>query len=53
MHKRLQWPVTPKADPDNMVTFKNWRFTVLTQRLIRIEYDPGQIFENRDRKSVV
>ncbi|MBO5837629.1 MAG: DUF5110 domain-containing protein [Oscillospiraceae bacterium] len=52
MHKRLLWPVTPKADPDNMVTYKNWRFTVLTQRLIRIEYDPRQIFENRASQTV-
>jgi len=47
MVKRFQWPVTPQANPDNIVTYKNWRFSVLTDRLIRIEYDPEQIFEDR------
>ena len=40
MNTRFQWPVTPQAHPDNMVSYKNWRFTVLTDRLIRMEYDP-------------
>ena len=47
MNKRFQWPVTPQANPDNMVIYENWRFTVLTDRLIRIEYDPQRIFEDR------
>ena len=47
MKKRFQWPVTPQAHPDNIVSYKSWRFTVLTDRLIRIEYDPNGIFEDR------
>ena len=47
MNSRFQWPVTPHAHPNNIVTYKNWRFTVLTNRLLRIEYDPQCIFEDR------
>ena len=47
MKKRFQWPVTPQAHPDNIVTYKSWRFTVLTDRLIRVEYDTECIFEDR------
>ncbi len=47
MNERLKWPVTPQANPDNIVTYKNWRFTVLTDRLLRVEYDSHQIFEDR------
>ncbi len=47
MNKRYQWPVTPQADSHNIVTYKNWRFTLLTDRLIRMEYDPQRIFEDR------
>ena len=52
MNKRFQWPVTPQANPDNIVIFKNWRFTILTDRLIRIEYDPKCIFEDRASQTV-
>lgn len=52
MHERFQWPVTPLADPDSVVIHKNWRFTVLTDRLIRIEHDPQSIFEDRASQSV-
>ena len=47
MLTRFQWPVTPQAHPDNIVVYNNWRFTVLTDRLIRIEYDPQRLFEDR------
>ena len=47
MNPRLQWPVTPTANPNNIATYKNWRFTVLTDRLVRIEYDPQRQFEDR------
>lgn len=47
MNTRFQWPVTPLANPDNIVLYKNWRFTVLTERLVRIEYDTQRIFEDR------
>ena len=52
MTNRFQWPVTPLANPDNIVIHKHWRFTVMTERLIRIEYDPQSIFEDRASQSV-
>ena len=52
MQKRFQWPVTPLAHPDNFVIYGPWRFTVLTSRLIRMEYDPQSVFEDRASQSV-
>ena len=53
MQKRFQWPVTPLAHPDNLVIYGPWRFTVLTSRLIRMEYDPQGIFEDRPSQTVL
>jgi alpha-glucosidase (family GH31 glycosyl hydrolase) len=36
-----------KPNPEAVVRANAWRFTVLTSRLIRIEYDPRRIFEDR------
>ena len=44
---RFQWPVRPLAAKDNMVQGENFRFTVLTSRLIRMEYSPVGAFEDR------
>ena len=44
---RFQWPVRPLAAKDNMVQGENFRFTVLTSRLIRMEHSPKGIFEDR------
>ena len=43
-NKRFWWPVRPVARPQNCIMGKNYRFTVLTDRLIRMEYDPKGIF---------
>ena len=45
--KRFSWPVHPVAQAENCVSGKCYRFTVLTDRLIRMEYDPAGIFEDR------
>jgi putative sterol carrier protein len=37
----------PVANPDAIVTASNARFTVLTSRLIRMEYSPTETFEDR------
>lgn len=50
--ERFQWPVRPAALPQNCVTGNTYRFTVLTDRLIRMEYDPAGIFEDRASQSV-
>jgi hypothetical protein len=36
-----------KPNPEAVVQESSWRFTVLTSRLIRIEYDPRRRFEDR------
>ena len=44
-HFRLD--VAPIADEDAVVRGPRARFTVLTSRLLRLEYDPDEIFEDR------
>jgi len=46
-NKRFLWKVRPFADPKNVVVGKNFRFTVLTDRLIRMEYSSSCRFEDR------
>ena len=52
MAKRFAWPVRPAAENQNMVTGKCYRFTVLTPSLIRLEYSPEGIFEDRASQTV-
>ena len=49
---RFQWPVRPLATKENIVQGTKCRFTVLTSRLIRMEYSPEGIFEDRASQSV-
>ena len=49
---RFAWPVRPMALAENMVVGEKYRFTVLTDSLIRMEYAPGGIFEDRASQSV-
>ncbi|MEP7293351.1 MAG: alpha-xylosidase, partial [Chloroflexota bacterium] len=44
-HFRLE--LQPAASRDAVVRVGNARFTVLTDRLIRLEYDPAGVFEDR------
>ena len=37
----------PKADPTAIIDYEKARFTVLTSKLFRMEYDPGSRFEDR------
>ena len=39
--------VQANANPDSVFQFAQTRFTVLTQRLIRIEYSPDGYYEDR------
>ena len=50
--KRFSWPVHPVAQAENCVSGKCYRFTVLTDRLIRMEYDPAGVFEDRASQAV-
>ena len=42
--------LSPKADPRAVVKGEHYRFTVLTERLIRMEYSPDGVFEDRPTK---
>lgn len=48
---RFQWETRGKALADNIVKGKKYRFTVLTSRLIRMEYDADGVFEDRATQS--
>ena len=52
MSKRFAWPVRPKALQENICTGKTYRFTVLTPSLIRMEYGPQGVFEDRASQTV-
>ncbi|MBQ2921903.1 MAG: DUF5110 domain-containing protein [Tyzzerella sp.] len=49
--ERFKWVTKGKALPENIVQGKNYRFTILTSRLIRLEYDTEGIFEDRATQS--
>lgn len=50
--KRFVYETRPVALPQNMVSGEKYRFTVLTPALIRMEYSPLGIFEDRASQSV-
>lgn len=46
-NKRFSWPASPKASENNIVEGKKYRFTVLTDRLVRMEYvESGKFVDN-------
>ncbi len=45
--QRFTYPVHPLALSENIVSGSHYRFTVLTDRLLRLEYDPDGVFEDR------
>ena len=48
----FQFPAQPAADPAAIVSAPRVRFTVLTSRLLRLEYDPAERFEDRPSQVV-
>ncbi|MGC9469692.1 MAG: TIM-barrel domain-containing protein [Anaerolineae bacterium] len=46
-YERIRFPGTPSAHPDAVVTDGDVRFTVLTPRLIRLEWSESGEFEDR------
>ena len=50
--KRFAWPVRPAALGANMVSGANYRFTMLTPCLFRLEYAASGVFEDRASQSV-
>ena len=49
---RFSWPVTPLAMKENTVNGEKYRFTVLSKHLIRMEYSPKGVFEDRASQRV-
>ena len=47
MEHRFRWDVRPAALSQNLVSGTSYRFTVLTPQLLRLEYSPDGIFEDR------
>src|SRR5579875_1407734 len=47
MDARFRLPVSPVAHPEAVVSGDRWRFTVLTEGLVRIEWAPDGVFEDR------
>ena len=45
--KQFELHLESKPNPEAVVQTSSWRFTLLTSRLIRIEYDPNGRFEDR------
>lgn len=41
------------SNKDAMIIGKNYRFTILTDRLVRLEYSPSGVFEDRPTQRVV
>ncbi len=52
MNCRHLWDTDPLANPDNVIQGKNFRFTLLTDSLIRMEYSEDGIFEDRPTQVV-
>lgn len=51
-NQRFKWPVRPISLQENMVISGNCRFTVLTERLLRIEYSNAGEFVDNASQSV-
>ncbi|SDQ36109.1 TIM-barrel domain-containing protein [Quadrisphaera sp. DSM 44207] len=47
MDERYRLPCRPVADPRAVVAGPDWRITVLTDGLVRLEHDPSGSFEDR------
>lgn len=50
--KRFSWPVKGKADKRNMIIGSQYRFTVLNEGLIRMEYSPDGVFEDEATQQI-
>lgn len=51
-NKRFVWPTAGKADVHATFAGKNYRISLLTDRLIRLEYDPDGKFEDRPSQHI-
>ncbi|MBR5613856.1 MAG: DUF5110 domain-containing protein [Clostridia bacterium] len=53
MKEKYQYKTTPKADEKAVIVGDKYRFTVLTSRLLRIEYSETGYFEDRATQTVI
>ena len=53
MEERFILKTHPQCDPGNVVQGKNYRFTVLTPRLIRMEYCHENCFEDHATQAIL
>ncbi len=51
--EHLRLPASPVADPAAVVAGEHFRFTVLTPSLVRLEYSPNGLFEDRPSQVVL
>lgn len=51
--EKYRYKTTPKSKSEAIVSGENYRFTVLTDRLMRLEYSKDGKFENRATQTVV
>ena len=49
---RFRWPCRPAASDRNIIKAADFRFTVLTSRLIRMEYSPSGDFVDQASQKV-
>ncbi len=49
---QFQIQFDPQPNPDAIITGPNWRFTVITDRLIRMEFSPSGEFEDHPSQAV-
>lgn len=47
------WPICPLANPQAVVQGDGYRITVLTDRLLRLEYNPENVFCNTATQTVI
>lgn len=53
MEERYQLQTAPKCNPKNVVQGENYRFTILTPQLIRLEYCSENRFEDHATQTVI
>ena len=52
MTNRFKWETRGNALSENMIKGDRYRFTILTPRMIRMEFDPIGEFEDRATQSI-
>lgn len=48
-----QEALNPQADPAQMIRGDRYRFTLISRRILRLEYDPSGVFEDRPTQTIL